>query len=230
MNNIELIVFDIAGTTLREDGEITEAFQQAMQEYGYNVEAKKVNLLMGYKKTEAIRIMLEEFEPDREKISSSFINIIHGRFIQLMIEYYSNNELVPLPNAEKVFAYLKERNIKIGLDTGFPNEITNIIINKLGWLKDEKVDFVISSNEVPEGRPHPYMIQKIMLQAGVTDAKKVIKTGDTEVDVNEGKNAECLYSIAVTTGAFSREQLEPYHPDFIIDDLNELIPILENNS
>ena len=33
--------------------------------------------------------------------------------------------------------------------------------------------------------------------------------------------------VSVTTGAYTREQLEPYHPDFIIDDLRELLPIIE---
>jgi len=65
-----------------------------------------------------------------------------------------------------------------------------------------------------------------MQRAGIDDAKKVVKIGDTEVDVNEGKNAGCLFSIAVTTGAFTKEQLAAYSPDFIIDDLKELLNIL----
>jgi len=56
------------------------------------------------------------------------------------------------------------------------------------------------------------MIQKIMKEASVDDAKKVIKIGDTEVDVNEGKNADCLYSIGITTGAYTREELQSYEP------------------
>ena len=66
----------------------------------------------------------------------------------------------------------------------------------------------------------------MMAAAGIDDPKQVIKIGDTEVDVNEGKNAGCLYAIGITTGAFTREALEPYDPDFIIDDLAELISIL----
>jgi phosphoglycolate phosphatase-like HAD superfamily hydrolase len=53
----------------------------------------------------------------------------------------------------------------------------------------------------------------------------VLKVGDTEVDVNEGRNANCGMVVAVTTGAFTREQLEQYKPDYILDSLAEL-PIL----
>ncbi len=74
------------------------------------------------------------------------------------------------------------------------------------------------------------MIQKLMNDAGITTASSVIKVGDTEVDVNEGRNARCLYSIAVTTGAFTREQILAYSPDFILDDVMALIPILENTN
>jgi phosphoglycolate phosphatase-like HAD superfamily hydrolase len=61
-----------------------------------------------------------------------------------------------------------------------------------------------------------------MQRAGITDPKEVMKIGDTEVDVNEGRNAGCSLVIAVTTGAFTKMQLEEYHPDHIIDDLSQL--------
>jgi phosphonatase-like hydrolase len=228
MKDIKLVVFDIAGTTVKDNGEIATAFHDAMKDNGYDIPHEKIYPLMGYKKTEAIRMMLEEYEPDTASITAEYINSIHERFIELMVRYYSNaNELQSLPNAEKMFAWLRAKEIKIGLDTGFPTDITNVLIERLGWLKDKKVDYVVCSNEVPAGRPHPFMIQKMMQAAGIENTKQVIKLGDTEVDVNEGKNAGCLYSIGVTTGAFTREALEPYHPDFIIDDLNELVDILE---
>jgi phosphoglycolate phosphatase-like HAD superfamily hydrolase len=50
----------------------------------------------------------------------------------------------------------------------------------------------------------------------------VVKVGDTEVDVLEGRNAQCGKVIAVTTGAYTRAQLEQYSPDHIIDSLEQL--------
>lgn len=226
--NIQLVVFDIAGTTVKDNGEIAISFQNAMKEFGYTIPVEKIYPLMGYKKTGAIKIMLEEFEPDQSLINDEVINSIHDRFVELMVEYYyETTELQPFENAENMFAWLKDRNVKIGLDTGFFTDITNVIIEKLGWLNNGLVDYVVSSDEVSEGRPSPLMIEKMMQQAGITDPKKIIKLGDTEVDISEGKNAGCLYSIGVTTGAFTRKQLEPYEPDFIIDNLDELIGIIE---
>lgn len=226
---VELVVFDIAGTTVKDNGEIAIAFQDAMKAFGYAVPVEKINPLMGYKKTEAIMLMLNEYEKHDEKITADYINEIHSRFVASMVHYYSTAaDLQPLPYAEEVFATLKDKGVKIGLNTGFPNEITDVIIDRLGWLNDGKIDFVISSNEVKAGRPFPYMIEALMKKADVHDTKKVIKIGDTEVDVNEGKNAGCLYSIAVTTGAFAQEELMAYNPSFIISDLREVITIINN--
>jgi phosphonatase-like hydrolase len=226
--SIKLVVFDIAGTTVKDNGEIALAFQSAMNEKRYSIPVEKINPLMGYKKPEAIRMMLNEYETDKSIINEGYINNIHSRFLQIMIDYYTNtSDLQALPHAEEVFKKLKENGIKVGLDTGFSSDITNVIMQRIGWLKDGKIDYVVSSDEVPSGRPQPFMIRKMMQSAGIEDAKQVVKIGDTEVDINEGKNAGCLYAVAITTGAFTRQQLTPYEPSFIIDDLRELLTILE---
>ena len=71
------------------------------------------------------------------------------------------------------------------------------------------------------------MIQTLIADLGIASSDRVLKIGDTEVDVEEGRNAGCGTVVSVTTGAYSRGQLEEYHPDFIIDDLHELLPIIE---
>jgi phosphonatase-like hydrolase len=145
-----------------------------------------------------------------------------------MVHYYSTtSSLTALPDAEKVFVQLRELNIRIGLNTGFSKEISDIIIDRLGWLKNGMIDSIITSSEVPAGRPFPYMIEQLMLRSGVKSSKNVIKIGDTKVDILEGKNAGCLYTIGITTGAFTQEELEVYSPSFIINRLGELVPLIE---
>jgi phosphonatase-like hydrolase len=224
---VALVVFDIAGTTLKDNNEVALAFQEALQAFGYTVPLEKINPLMGYEKGEAIRRMLEEYEELEVLITPAYIQQIHQQFLSIMVRYYNEaTDLMPLPGVEEVFDRLKESGIKRALNTGFSKSITDVILQRLAWVP-EKVDYVISSSEVPAGRPAPFMIESLMQQAGVPDAKQVIKVGDTEVDIREGRNAGCLYSIGITTGAFTREALEAYQPDFIIDNLAELLPIID---
>lgn len=224
--NIKLVVFDLAGTTIKDDGNVANAFSGAMKDFGYTVSNDIINPLMGYKKSEAIRILLEKYESKMELISNDYINVIHDAFIRRMGAYYNSTGIQILPNVEKVFKQLRSEGIQVGLNTGFPRVIADLIVGKLGWLASGLADYLIASDEVPEGRPAPYMIRRLMDAAGVDDPKQVVKIGDTEVDILEGLNAGCRWSIAVTTGTYDREELRKYNPSYIMDDMIDLLGII----
>jgi len=183
---------------------------------------------MGFRKMDAIALLLEKFAPD-VKDDHFLIDRIHTRFIDKMIEFYRNDEtLAPFPNAESVFSALKAQGIKIALNTGFTRSITDTILHRLRWDdRSPLIDRVICSDEVAHGRPHPDMIKALMDDLSIVSPEAVLKIGDTEVDVEEGRNAACGIVVSVTTGAYTRDQLASYGPDFIIDDLKELLPIIE---
>lgn len=220
--SIKLVVFDIAGTTVSDSGNINGFFRDAFSNAGMNVDAKDVDEVMGYRKKEAIEIIVKKYKPGFEE-DADFIDAIHEDFTNQMVAFYENDaELSPLPFAEKVFRELHGKKIKVALNTGFTRAITTPILKRLGWDKASFIDEVICSDEVPQGRPHPYMIRKLMKKLNVSDSHDVVKVGDTMVDIQEGKNAGCWIVIGVTTGAYSRENLLKYQPDYVIDSLESL--------
>jgi len=235
MSSIQLVVFDIAGTTVRDKGNVAEAFIAAFTDYGITIPVAEVKKVMGFRKMDAVVLLLEKFGagkkpffPDMED-AEELAGRIHMRFIDRMIEFYRNDEtLAPLPHAEAVFRALKKKGIKVALNTGFTRSITDTILHRLRWDdRSPLIDQVICSDEVPRGRPYADMIEVLMDDLGIESPAQVLKVGDTEVDVEEGRNAACGKVVSVTTGAYTREQLQPYGPDFIIDDLQELLPIIE---
>ena len=228
MSAIELVVFDIAGTTVRDNGSVAEAFIAAFRDFGFEIPPEEVKKVMGFRKMDAIALLLEKFAP-AHKDDEQLIDRIHIRFIDTMIAFYrGDQDLAPFPYAEKLFAELHRRGIRIALNTGFTRSITDTILHRLRWDdRSSLIDQTICSDEVPFGRPHPDMIKKLMEDLGVTSPDKILKIGDTEVDIEEGRNAGCGIVVSVTTGAYTGEQLEGYKPDFIIDDLSELLPIIE---
>ncbi len=220
--SIELVVFDMAGTTVSDKGNINDFFRDAFSNAGMTVDAADVDHVMGYRKKEAIEIIVEKYKQGFEK-DNDFIDAIHEDFTKQMVNFYENDKnLSPLPYAEKVFLELKQHKIKIALNTGFTKAIAAPILKRLGWDNAPFIDEVICSDEVPEGRPHPYMIEKLMKDLKINYPENVAKVGDTKVDIEEGKNAGCGLVIAVTTGAYTKEQLVKYHPDHIIDSLESL--------
>jgi phosphonatase-like hydrolase len=223
MQNYSLVVFDMAGTTVRDKGDVADAFMRAFQQFEIEVPEEEVNKVMGWRKIDAIQLLLSKYHPAKEKISQVLVDQIHDLFIDNMVTFYEQDEeLQPMQDAEELFTSLKEKKLKVALNTGFTRRITDVILKKLQWDNSNLIDYVIASDEVPEGRPYPFMIQQLMQNSGITNAAQVVKVGDTEVDVQEGRNAGCGLVVSVTTGAYTKEQLQGYQPDHIIDSLSEL--------
>lgn len=227
MKKIALAVFDIAGTTVSDAGNINECFRTAFAESGIDVDPAEVDQIMGYRKIDAVKIIVEKFGKQAVSENEVLINKIHDRFNDLMVTFYQETKnLNPLPYAEEIFKWLQEKNIKVALNTGFTRVITDALLTSIGWNKHPFINKIVCSDEVAEGRPAPYMIEYLMKEINISDPAEVVKIGDTEVDVREGRNAHCGLVIAVTTGAYNKEQLKQYNPDFIIDSLMELTAIL----
>lgn len=220
-----LVVFDIAGTTVRDKGNVAESFLSALGVFELFVPVDDVNMVMGYRKTEAIKMLLEKYKP--EWADDEHVARIHELFEEKMLSFYmADRDLAPLPHAEDVFRWLHANNIRVAINTGFTRNVTEGILYRLQWKDNPLIDMVICSDEVPEGRPAPFMIRSIMERLGIQDAADVVKVGDTEVDILEGRNAGCAKVISVTTGASTRAQLEGWKPDHIIDNLSQLPQLL----
>ncbi|WP_442591312.1 HAD hydrolase-like protein [Pedobacter sp. AW31-3R] len=226
---IKLVVFDIAGTTVKDNFEVSKTFQAALDKHGYQMALDVINPLMGYEKKLAIRKLLALDGVEEAEITPALVDSIHAEFVRKMIEFYETNEdVVPLPHVEETFLKLRGQGIAVAINTGFSRDIADVIMERLQWKQKGLVDHVIGSDEVELGRPHPFMIQRLMDYSGITDAQEVAKVGDTEVDVREGQNAGCKYVIGVTTGIFSREELNFHQPTHIIDDVSELLDIIKS--
>jgi len=225
--NTALVVFDMAGTTVSDNGNVNKAFRDAFMAEGITINAVDVDKVMGYRKIEAVSIIMNQYTPGLKE-KTEIIKSIHDQFNKDMVLFYTNDQgLKPLPFAEDLFQLLQGKGIKVALNTGFTRRITDAILRRLGWDKNPCIHQVICSDEVPEGRPHVFMIQSIMQQTGINDTTRVVKVGDTQVDIIEGQNAGCGLVVAVTTGACKREQLARYKPDFIIDSLQELPALIK---
>jgi phosphonatase-like hydrolase len=217
-----LVVFDMAGTTVKDKGNVAEAFVKAFEQNQLLIPVDEVNKVMGWRKKDAIVMLMDKHHTGVAVQTPELVEKIHDDFIRNMIAFYeADEELEPLPFAEDVFKTLRMNGVKVALNTGFTKAITDVLLKKLNW-NEHVIDAVISSDEVKEGRPHPYMIQQLMYRFNLDDAMQVAKVGDTEVDVLEGRNSGCGLVVSITTGAYTREQLKQYEPDKIIDSLHEL--------
>ncbi len=226
---VKLVVFDMAGTTVTDKSFVATAFQNAFKNQDIVISTKEINPLMGYEKKLAIQMMLEKHgvDPDSYRDDDEMIETIYNDFIEEMVDFYEYSpEVKPAPGAEELFQHLKERSVTVTLNTGFPKNIADVIVNRFQWVEKGLVDDYIASDEVKKGRPHPYMIEQLMYRSGIDDPLLVAKVGDTAVDIEEGKNVGCSYIIAITTGAYKSPELETFRPTHIVNSLLEIPSIL----
>lgn len=232
-------MFDMAGTTVRDNDEVLHCFAVACRQEGINAPVQRLNALMGVSKLEVFQLLWREqlgestpLEIMAEKSRDSF-----QAFRTILENYYRSHPVVPTEGALETFEWLRQRGVKIALNTGFYRIVTNIILNKLGWLAGlnpqyiggvgSTIDFSVASDEVPQGRPAPYMIHRAMRFLDIADPKEVLKIGDTPVDLAEGRNAGCAASLAVVNGTHSRAELEMLDHDGLLGSLLELPEWLE---
>jgi len=225
--SVKLIVLDIAGTTVCDNNEVLNCFSAACRESGIVATDTRLNSLMGVSKLEVFHTLWREQLGDdtsvaiiREKAAAAYDTFRH-----ILEDYYRACPLQPTEGALELFHWAQGMNINIALNTGFYRAVTDIILGRMGWLpgmSGSPVQFVITSEEVPAGRPAPHMIRAAMAYFGVESSKNVVKIGDTPVDLLEGKNADCLMSLAVTNGTHTFEQLSVFENDGLLKSLRYL--------
>jgi phosphonatase-like hydrolase len=213
---IELVVFDIAGTTVNDEDSVNRCVRAALEAVGLSVTAVEVNAVMGLSKPEAIAILVKNSA--MQDLLGDQIQSIHRDFVARSIAFYQHDPSVhEVAGATRVFRILSKAGVRIALNTGFDRSIAQVILDRLGWSQSGLIDATICSDEVPRGRPHPDMIRTLMDRLGVADPRRVAKVGDTPADLLEGANAGCGVIVGVTQGTHTREELEPYPHTCLID-------------
>jgi phosphonatase-like hydrolase len=239
MSPIELVVFDMAGTTVQDRHEVEMCFMDAASNTGLSVTPERVLALQGYSKIYVFELLWKEMIGEEHPDLSEFVNNSYHIFCGILENHYRINDIYPTEGCLEIFEFLKEKNIKIALTTGFYRKVADIILGKLGWLEGLNAQYVgdkntiiqasIASDEVTKGRPEPFMIQKAMKLLDVHDSLRVINIGDTPSDLKSGIRAGCRMSLGVTNGTHSRSQLAVHRNDGLLINLSELEQFIKNN-
>lgn len=223
----------MAGTTIRDQKEVETCFAEACKITELDVSEERILALQGYSKIEVFRMLWNEKIGDTHPDFAKKVQYSYENFTRILEGHYLNHTILPTDHCLEIFEYLRVHNVKIALTTGFYRKVTNIILQKLGWLDDLNeeyfnnsgkgiIDLSIASDEVEKGRPQPEMILKTVKTFGINDLKNVINIGDTPSDLQSGKSASVGLSLGVCNGTHSRTQLEGYPNDGLLGDLSEL--------
>lgn len=215
MNAIELVVFDLAGTTIEDAGEVPEAFTAALQAHGLIITSEALYAVRGASKRESIKRFVEKQFPQEASQNITRTEKIFAAFQQHLSEIYQSRGVKEIPGVTETFAWLRRHKIKIALNTGFDRDVTQLILQAVKWNNDF-VQAVICGDDVAQGRPAPYLIFHAMEATGVIDVSLVANIGDTTLDLQAARNAGMQWNIGVLSGAHRKEQLKKFHPTHLL--------------
>lgn len=225
MQHIELVVFDMAGTTINENNVVYKTLQKAINKKQYNLSLDFVlEHGAGKEKHQAIKdLLVEKTGKEQNDVALE----IFEDFKIMLKKAYEELSVSTYEGVEGLISFLRKENIKVALNTGYDTNTAQLLLDKMKWKLGLQFDALVTADDVKNGRPHPDMIFKAMNILQIADATKVIKAGDSIIDIEEGKNALCGITIGVTTGAHTRKQLASANPTYVLDSLFELKMILE---
>ena len=209
-NKISLLVCDMAGTVINEQGQIYKSLFNTLKDLNYNPNIDDLQNWGGKEKRHILTQQIYKSVSMGEYVPADLtdmVDIAEEKLIEDLKDSYFNKSGVSLMDDElfNFFDCARINGIRIALNTGYPKEFQKEIINHFNL--DLHVDDFISSEEVKYGRPYPYMIHELMSRFDIRHPKHVAKVGDTKNDMKEGVNACCGINIGVLSGFHSKSDL-----------------------
>lgn len=216
-----LVVLDMAGTTVQDDGVVDEAFTTALTSVGvlpdtprFAAAQEYVRDTMGQSKSDVFAALLDADGAARAT----------DAFARAYERIVAEGRVLPMPGALDLFEILRAHGVKVCLTTGFAPSTRDAVLTSLGWEKE--IDLALSPADCGRGRPAPDMILGAMDRLGVIDAGAVAVVGDTTSDLEAGTNAGARAVIGVLSGAHDAEALSLAPHTDLINDVTELVGVL----
>src|SRR6478752_1628480 len=124
----QLIVFDLAGTTVQDNGEVPESFSAALAQYGVQVTPEQLRKVRGSSKKQAVLDLLPD-TPEKNEQGK----LVYESFCKQLAARYQTSGVKSIAGSESVFGSLRQEGVKVVLNTGFDRQITQLLLTALEW-------------------------------------------------------------------------------------------------
>ena len=218
MEKLDLVVFDMAGTTVQAENQVPATLQQAFEQVGVTLSDEEIRSVRGRSKREAIsdllngHLSLVDYRCHRPEV--------YDDFQRILMERYEGQGVEPVDGANETFEWLRTRDVKVALSTGFDRALAALLLRMVGW--DKSLNLVVCNEDVSRGRPAPYLVFRAMEWTDCECVHRVAVVGDTVSDLQAADNAGVRWRIGVLSGAHSKTQLKTCPHSEIISSVKEL--------
>ena len=211
---------DMAGTTVRDDGVVLNAFGSAisgrgLSPDGYEQAMKDVRATMGQSKIEVFRRILGD--EDTALDANEAFEHHYARAVRA-------GEVTPLPGAVEAMAAIRAAGLKVCLLTGFSTSTRDALLDALEWRP--LIDLALSPADAGRGRPWPDLPLTALLRLGGGAVSELATVGDTRSDIESGLRAGAGLVAGVLTGGTSAEELRAAGATHVLDTVAALPALL----
>lgn len=192
---VRAVVLDWAGTAV-DFGCMGPAavFQEAFARHGVTATVAEAREPMGREKRDHVRAMLAQpgLASRWQAARGSAPTEADGDAVYADVEKLMVRALAryaePVPGLLDFVSAVRRRDIRVGTCTGYTApmiEVVAVEAARQGFVPDA----IVSSSDVPAGRPAPWMCHLNAMRLGVYPMCALVKIGDTAADMEEGRNA-----------------------------------------
>ncbi len=252
---VSAVVFDWAGTMVDFGSHAPMgAFQRLFATRGVEISIAEARVPMGLPKWDHInalgqlpRVAAAWKATHYRPFESSDVDELYRVFTEMTMEAVGQHADL-IPGVLETIAKLRAQGIKIGSTTGYNRPIMNVL-QPLAFDQGLVVDTLVCADDLTQNRPSPLGMYKTFIDLGVWPTQRVVKVDDTVPGLMEGRNAGAWTVAIIASGnevgltpsewhALSanekeqhrvrvRENFQRCSPDYFIDTVAELLPIIE---
>lgn len=211
---IKAVMFDLDGTLIDTNSLIIASFKYTYKKYlGIDVPKEDIVRYFG----EPLETTLKRYSPDN-----------YEELMKTYKEYNAAQHDImakPMPNAANCIKALRKAGYKTGIVTSKRKKMCDRGLDIIGITDDVDVITTMEDTNIhkPEAEPLLCALRKINIKPEDT-----LYVGDSHYDILCGQNAgskTCL----VKFSALDMDELMKYSPDYVVEDLYDIVDILERS-
>ena len=179
---ITAVILDWAGTTV-DHGSLAPvaAMRMLFSSAGLDISTEEIRASMGLHKKDHIRAIAEAHGRGKD------VDALYEAFIPKQMEALVDHSGV-IPGVSAAVERMRQRKIKIGSTTGYNRAMLDYVMER-AKAQGYAPDCALSPDDVGGGRPMPWMCFAAAVFLRVYPMSTMVKIGDTESDIAEGRNA-----------------------------------------
>ncbi|OBC14540.1 haloacid dehalogenase [Mycobacterium sp. 852013-50091_SCH5140682] len=222
LDDIQLAVIDMAGTTVSDDGLVVSAFESAATAVGVPA--------AGSERDRAREYVLDTMGQSKIEVfwalfgTEDLARRANAEFEKAYAKLIAAGRAEPIDGAAEAITELRQAGIKVALTTGFSGVTQGKLLSALGW--QDLADLVLAPEPGVRGRPHPDLILTALIRLQADGVDNVAVLGDTANDIESALRAGAAIAAGTLTGAHSEEQLRAAGATHVVGSVTDFADLL----